>query len=201
MCTYTRDIALSEHPFWTSAEHASSLVPLPPGQTLATVDLILMPRYFARAVLLVHQFQIKSAVHPIQITELDNLDTLPEHKSLWLGDINGPSTVLHLLPGAQSFLLGIKGTRFEGELGIYDICGKFRHVFDLKGFDLISLDWDSEDHGGTIILVLLIRKRQFYEKRTSETPPKRCPVKCPEVRYDFELKSHRRSLYFSLAEV
>ena len=24
--------------------------------------------------------------------------------------------------------------------------------------------------------------------RTSETPPKRCPVKCPEVRYDFELK-------------
>ncbi|KAJ6501770.1 hypothetical protein DFH09DRAFT_1102413 [Mycena vulgaris] len=150
VCGYLRNISLNFRDIWMDAWDAAN-IPLPLGQTLATMDSTVLPRHVYRASLIQRKWR-EPIITPIRSVEPLELYTLSSWvpwvpPSCRLGYYYG--SCCNLLPGGQLFILG-KRT----DVGLYALDGKFGHEFEVEGF-IISIDWMSMDNGATVTIGLL----------------------------------------------
>lgn len=178
-CSYLRQISLYNRQIWKNARD-SHIIPLPPGNTLDTVDLTFYPYYASRAISLSVKWKTFTSVPPLKCSEARHLYHLPSWEP-WIPQ--GPGTlsptVCYILPGSRYVLLGRLSEMRDipTNVGIYDLKTAHGHLLDYPG-RLDSLDWVSTDNGAHITISILL------------TVAERGPTVTDEV--------HRRLRIFSL---
>ncbi|KAJ7461351.1 hypothetical protein B0H11DRAFT_2198762 [Mycena galericulata] len=174
-CAYFRNTSLFAREIWLDAPDSSNL-PLPLGETLATIDVAMLPRLACRAVS-IQQRWTEAVISPVRSFKPD-LDKLPSWApwivpSMGLG-FKHPKWC-QLLPGGETFLVG-KGSA----MGVYDLQGVFGHKLHLVGA-VVDIAWISGDNGGHLTIgILLVTARSlegsrealcFYEMTQAQSMP------------------------------
>lgn len=146
---------MSNKQLWIDAEDAH-ILSLPPGDTLATVDVSSFPLYAARAVSLSKVWNSLSGdAYPIRVSELDQLYETDAWKP-WCREKPESPIRCNLLPGNRAFLLAS-----DLMFGVYEVSGKGGKLIDL-GLDQIISDmaWESMDGGRSVTLAVLLSGRR-----------------------------------------
>ncbi|KAJ7449400.1 hypothetical protein B0H11DRAFT_2202081 [Mycena galericulata] len=155
-CACFRNTSLFAREIWLDAPDSSNL-PLPLGETLATIDVAMLPRLACRAVLIQQRWS-EAVISPVRSFKPD-LDKLPSWAP-WIVPRMGLGFKnpkwCQFLPGGETFLVG-KGSA----VGVYDRQGVFGHKLHLAGA-VVDLAWISGDNGGHLTIgILLITARSL----------------------------------------
>ncbi|KAJ7089028.1 hypothetical protein C8R43DRAFT_964903 [Mycena crocata] len=148
-CNRFRTISLILREVWVNAEDSDD-IPLPLGIDSRTIDVTLLPRLAYRAILLQRKWK-EPIISPVQ-SQRPQLSDIPSWKR-WIPDGSRlgftTPTWMYLLPGGQSFLIGI-----SWRVGMYDLSGTYGHEFELDGI-LTGVDWISHENGASLTLGFL----------------------------------------------
>ncbi|KAJ6613970.1 hypothetical protein B0H10DRAFT_193357 [Mycena sp. CBHHK59/15] len=157
-CCYLRSISLNNRNIWAHAQDCE-IIPLPPGETLASINVDILPRYVRRAISLGQRWKepINSSVrhfeprfHDLPTWRPWVLPPSPDH----LG-FKSPQWC-RILPGGQSFLIG---KPFPSRVGLYGLNGTWGHLFDFRG-QVSFVGWSSTDNGASLTLILVVLNKE-----------------------------------------
>ncbi|KAF5381850.1 hypothetical protein D9757_008349 [Collybiopsis confluens] len=178
---YLRQLSLCNRSFWTRADK-TGLIPLPIGQTLKTIDISLIPQYFAQAVSISGNLQPKpksgfseiQEVQPKRTTEISLVGSPFESSAGFLRSA-------HLLPGRQLIMMVWRLSDEDSNperIVIMSLDGKFRFTVNRHFDEDIQFVWSSEDNGGLTWLALLILSRDEFS-----TPSALCifEIRCDDA--------------------
>ncbi|KAJ7474196.1 hypothetical protein FB451DRAFT_1174711 [Mycena latifolia] len=148
-CSHLRAISLQCREIWANAEDAQD-IPFPLGETIGSVESIVLPRRACRAALLRQKWK-EPIILPVRSSRptLTNIPTW----SQWITTtrLGFPSPEwCYLLPGGQSFLIGKSWA-----VGIYDLLGRHGHEFEPNG-TVLAVDWISMANGASLTVGLLL---------------------------------------------
>ncbi|KAJ7159635.1 hypothetical protein C8R46DRAFT_1224216 [Mycena filopes] len=144
-CAYFRHISLKHRQIWIHAED-SGIIPLPSGEGLATVELGLLPTLAYRATSIQEKWNAPVLV-PRRTVEPSTIYSL-QTWGRWGDSIHPLPSILRLLPGARTFLIGN-----EDGLCLYDLTGNNEQRLDFFG-KVKSIDWIASDNCTVLGLLL-----------------------------------------------
>ncbi|KAF5381865.1 hypothetical protein D9757_008348 [Collybiopsis confluens] len=190
---YLRQLSLCNRSFWTRADK-TFLIPLPIGQTLKTIDISLIPQYFAQAVSISKNLQPRpKSISPEGSSKIQ----IAQPKRISLINIDNPFDPIvafmrsaHLLPGHQLAMMIWKLSPEDPDtqrMVIMSLDRKFRFVVNHHFDEDAAFVWNSKDNGGLTWLALLMPSR-------NHSPSNLCifEIRCDNtVDQPFSIHGHR----------